>query len=111
MKIPNCSNAVVEARKVADYLLSLEHPEGESKARFFLGWGFSRRRWQILASALTKHAEENDCSAAIPGKHGTKYVVVGSISAPKGITPPIKTIWIVDDEEQCPRLITAYPES
>ena len=111
MKIPNLSHAKVEERKVLDYLLSAEHPEGESKARFFLGLGFTRKKWQILASALIQQAEGNDYSTSIQGKYGTKYVIVGPIVAPNGTTPPIKTIWIVARDEPHPRLITAYPLS
>lgn len=111
MKVPNCSHVEVEERKVVDYLLSAEHPEGESKARFFLGWEFTRERWKILASALANQAKENEYSSSIQGRYGTKYVIVGPISAPNGTTPPIKTIWIVAGDEEYPRLITAYPLS
>jgi hypothetical protein len=108
MRIPNCSNVEVQQRKVVDYLLSTEHPEGESKARFFLGCGFSRDKWEVLASALAKQAEANDYSQSIQGRYGTKYVIVGPILAPNGTTPPI---WIIADDKECARLITAYPLS
>jgi hypothetical protein len=111
VKIPNCRNAEVTESKVLDYLLSLGHPEGESKARFFLRWGFTREGWTMLASTLTKQANENDYTIAVEGRYGTKYVVVAPIVGPNGTTPPVKTIWIITEDEEFPRLITAYPAS
>ena len=111
MKIPNCRNAKVTERKVLDYLLSLGHPEGESKAKFFLRWGFTPAEWTMLASSLVKQANENDYAIAIEGRYGTKYVVVAPIVAPNGTTPPVKTIWIIAEDKESPRLITAYPAS
>jgi len=111
VKIPNFRNAEVTKSKVLDYLISLGHPEGESKARFFLRWGFKPEDWSILASALVKQANENDYTSVIEGRYGTKYIVVAPIAAPKGSTPPVKTIWIIAKDEEFPRLITAYPAS
>jgi hypothetical protein len=111
MKIPNRRNAEVTESKVLDYLLSLGHPEGESKAKFFLRWGFTLEAWTMLAAALVKQANDNDYTSAVKGRYGTKYIVVAPIVAPKGTTPPVKTIWIVSEDEEFPRLITAYPAS
>jgi len=111
VKIPNCYNADVTENKVLDYLLSLGHPEGELKARFFLRWGFTREKWTMLASALARQAKVNDYTITVEGRYGTKYVVIAPIEAPNGKTPPVKTIWIIAEDEQVPRLITAYPAS
>ena len=111
MKIPNCRNAQVPKSKVSDYLLSVVHPEGESKATFFLRWGFKRDQWRALAAALIQQANEHDYSVATQGKYGTKYVVIAPIRAPNRITPSVKTVWMLANEEQRPRLGTAYPAS
>ncbi|GJG85381.1 hypothetical protein tb265_05620 [Gemmatimonadetes bacterium T265] len=42
MKLPNAERAVVDPAKVRDYLLSPDHPVGESKARFFATLGLTR---------------------------------------------------------------------
>jgi hypothetical protein len=65
----------------------------------------------MLASALVKQANENDYHLAIEGRYGTKYVVVAPVVAPNGTTPPVKTIWIIAEDEEFPRLIAAYPAS
>jgi hypothetical protein len=35
MRIPHAENATVDIRKLRDYCLNLEHPEGKHKARLF----------------------------------------------------------------------------
>ncbi|MFO7748998.1 MAG: hypothetical protein R6V54_02775 [Desulfobacteraceae bacterium] len=111
MKVPNCQNAEVPESKIVDYLLSPGHMEGGPKARFFFGWGFTIEEWSVLASALIKQVNENDYVNAVGGRHGTKYIVVASMKSPKGETTAVKTIWMIAEGTQHPRLITAYPAS
>jgi len=42
MPIPKATVAVVDAEKIRDYLLNLEHPEGKSKAACFQSPGCTR---------------------------------------------------------------------
>jgi len=44
MKLPNHEKAVVPKAKITDYLLSLSHRDGCSKAKFFMLFGFSPER-------------------------------------------------------------------
>ena len=108
MKVPNCQHAEVPESKIVDYLLSPGHPEGAPKARFIFGWGFTKEAWSVLASPLIKQVNENDYVNAEEGRHGTKYTVVASIESPKGATTAVKTIWMIAEGTQHPRLITAY---
>lgn len=109
MKIPNCDRAEIPESKIIDYLLALGHPEGGPKATFFLNWGFTQNEWHILASALIRQANENVYTDVVEGKYGLKYIVIAPIESPAGITPPIKTIWMIPHDGEHPRLITAYP--
>ena len=43
MKLPNAEHAIVERKKIADYLPDSAHPYGASKARFFASFGFVAR--------------------------------------------------------------------
>ncbi len=36
MKLPNAENAVIDIKKLRDYCLNPNHPEGKHKARVFL---------------------------------------------------------------------------
>jgi len=47
----------VPTAKLTEYLLNPRHPEGGSKARFFLGLGFSPEAPEDLAEAVLRHAE------------------------------------------------------
>jgi hypothetical protein len=52
MHIPNPDQARVERTKILEYLLNREHPDGQSKARFFEQCGFRWSQWRRLAEAL-----------------------------------------------------------
>jgi len=41
--------------------------------------------------------------------HGTKYVVDGLITTPSGDQVKLRTVWIVDEGQNNPRFVTAYP--
>ena len=41
--------------------------------------------------------------------HGLKYILDGNIETPTGQNPVVRTIWIVDQGVETPRLVTAYP--
>jgi len=52
MKLPNLERAFVRPEKITRYLLSVDHPVGRHKARFFIDFGFSLSFWQQLETAL-----------------------------------------------------------
>ncbi len=62
MTLPGIELAVVEERKVLDYLLAGDHPEGASKTAFFQSFGFRRAEWQALSEALQDHARRHQVS-------------------------------------------------
>ena len=109
MKQPNCEKAVVGRAKILDYLLSESHPHGRHKAAFFTRFGFSRSRWQTLASALASHATEHEVSRVEDSRFGTRYTVEGAIEALDGRKPRIRTVWFVESGTDTPKLVTAYP--
>ena len=50
--MPNAHAASVSYSKVYDYLLNPMHPDNSGKAQFFVGFGFTSLRWDILRDAL-----------------------------------------------------------
>lgn len=66
MKLPHLDNVRVDREKVVDYLLNPEHSEGGSKAVFFASLGFRLADWQVLASALIRHAADNHVARETP---------------------------------------------
>jgi hypothetical protein len=109
MKLPGCETAIVPRSKVENYLLHLDHPIGGGKAKFFIHFGFHRERWQELASALLRHAQENPVTESLADADGVTYVIEGRMTTPSGRRPRVRTIWLVETGELAPRFITAYP--
>jgi hypothetical protein len=46
--LPNADRAEIDPEKLHGYLLSLAHPVGRFKARFFTALGYSAARWREL---------------------------------------------------------------
>jgi hypothetical protein len=109
MKLPNADRAVVEARKVRDYLLAFDHPIGRAKARFFRALGFEHRAWVRLQEALLRHASDGEAEEQISSPYGRKFLVRGSLTGPSGVAAPLVSVWIVMRDDDRPRLVTAYP--
>ena len=109
VKIPDVNNAVVPKAKLTNYLLSLTHETGRSKARFFLRRGFSVDAWEYLASTLKHHAAQHDVARIEEAQFGMRYVVEGRMEMPDGRTAYIRSVWFVDLEGGPTRFVTAYP--
>ena len=109
MHIPNGQLAEIDQRKLVEYLLSADHPEGRAKARFFARRGIWRARPSDLRDALLDIAVSGALVETNIGPHGTKYVVDGDVLAPAGSIMRLRTIWLVVAGDVRPRMITAYP--
>lgn len=109
MRLPDASSAVVERKKVVEYLLARDHSSGRSKARFFTGLGFSVERWETLASALIEHGRNGTVLRVERSEYGQKFVIDGLLRCPDGGERKIRAIWFVSTGERSPRLVTAYP--
>jgi len=111
MQLPGVANAVIEPRKLRDYLLSHVHPVGRTKAVFFEGMGYSRENWHVLASDLRSQAEHAAAREAATTPFGTKYEVRGTVTGPGRKEAEIVSVWIILTDEDFPRFVTAYPGS
>lgn len=107
--LPRAEDAIVEEAKITAYLLNFEHDDGKHKAAFFVSFGFSPDRWQELAEALRAHAIKNLVEKIVKSPYGVRYVVEGPLAAPDGRAPQVRSVWIIDEGEELPRLVTAYP--
>ena len=109
MRLPNGEQAVVDLRKINDYLLSFSHPDGRTKARFFCSHGFATERPEELGAALRRHALENSVRLSRRNVFGNIHTVWGPLRTPDGRNPVIDSVWIIEFGAESPRLITAYP--
>ena len=101
-------SAIVEDRKLVEYLLNLSHPVGAPKARFFRSHGFSDANVEQLRDGLLAIARTAETSAH-ETEHGVKYVATGELLTPSGTVVNLVTVWIVEPTDPRPRLVTAYP--
>ena len=108
MLLPGAHQARVDQKKVIEYLLNREHPDGQSKAEFFQRFGFRSESWQVLAEALRNHAVEHAVSKTVESAYGTRYLVEGPLPTPDGRRPNVRTVWVVEKGTSIPRLVTAY---
>ena len=60
MRLPGVEDAVVDPKKIHDYLLSTTHPLGRFKASFFLALGYTSSNWDLLASDIRALAERQE---------------------------------------------------
>ena len=79
MKLSNVDHLRVDREKITEYLLSPTHPDGHSKAEFFIRFGFCLEHWQLLAEALREHGATNPVVNAVETPYGTRYVIEGRL--------------------------------
>lgn len=109
MAIPNRERALVERRKLTEYLLSSRHPVGRFKCRFFFALGYQVSEPEVLESDLIALLE-TDPIDTIATEFGTKYVVVGELTGPNGAGARVRSVWFLRYGDDVPRFVTAYPE-
>jgi hypothetical protein len=109
VKVPDAVNAIVDRRKVSDYLLSAAHPHGRHKAVFFRRFGFRHTEPEVLISALITHVNRHDIAAQSDNAFGTRYNVDGALTCPDERAPVIRSVWFVAVDETMPRFVTAIP--
>lgn len=110
MKLPNRNKAVIPSEKITNYLLSQSHAVGKYKANFFQKIGFKEEDAGELTQSLANIAANHEVSQSVIGLHGTKYIIHGVLQSPTGISARIVTVWIIEQGQENPRFITAYPE-
>jgi hypothetical protein len=109
VKLPHHQNAVASEPKLLGYFLSSSHAYGRHKAAFFTRFGFSADAWETLAQALLDHASRNEVVWTTDSLFGERHIIDGDLSAPNSRKPRIRAIWFIENGEDVPYLVTAYP--
>ncbi|MDQ3460422.1 MAG: hypothetical protein M3498_14160 [Deinococcota bacterium] len=109
MKLPGAEHAYIPPAKLENYLLSLIHPLGKSKAKLLRAAGFDSKSANVLARHLLTIASSEEVQESVLTPYGMKYLVDGSIRTPLGKSLLLRTVWIVERGETKPRFVTAYP--
>jgi hypothetical protein len=106
--LPHVDRAVVDLRKLREYVLSAENERGRHKARVFsrvLGLGPDDSEWlrgRILDGVRHAEAVRTDATA-----YGTLYRVDVTVETERGAAT-VRTGWIVRHDEAFPRLTTCF---
>ena len=96
--------------KIKSYLLNRDHPQGQGKARFFAGIGFSLEQSERLESALKEHTASAGLVSTSESYGGeSKLVFQCEIKTPSGKKPCIRSVWIQELQTDRLRFVTAYP--
>jgi hypothetical protein len=108
-QLPRAANAVLDDRKITQYLLNTAHPTGAAKAKFYMSFGFSPAHSGELKSALLDHPQNNPVTSQMSNPSGQKFEIRCSLVTPDGRNPCIISVWIIEPPDPNPRFITAYP--
>lgn len=109
MKMPNNSQSIVADNKVTDYLLSETHEIGKHKATFFKRFGFKMTDTEVFKNSLTQHAINREIEQTKSTAFGNKYELKCELETPDERNPCVVTVWIIENGQDEPKLITAYP--
>jgi hypothetical protein len=106
MKLPYLDNILIEDRKLSEYLLNINHPDGKNKAMFFAANKLDK---ESLKNLLLLQVKENEVKEVITLEFGTKYIIESKVKSPNSSTFILRSVWIVYLNEKFVKLITAYP--
>lgn len=109
-ELPNRALAVVPEEKLTEYLLNELHPEGGPEAKFLKRFGYDLSTRDELERALLKLANAGEVSLVKRTIFCTKFVIKGRLDTPNGRNPSVETVWKIDNGEESPKLVTAYPD-
>lgn len=111
ISLPNSHCAFAEEKKIRGYLLNTNHPEGRTKATFFVERGASADEWIKFRDVLIEHG----CTNLVTGVRQHEALPISlhqvdcHVRMPDGSNPCIRTVWEIRADQPCPRLITAHP--
>lgn len=109
MSVPYAHNVEVPDRKLTGYLLDHAHPQNKGKAAFYEIVGFTKENSNDLRAALLSHVFANEVAKFIQTDFGIWYVVEGWMPCPNGRQYLIRSVWFIENGEEIPKLVTAYP--
>ena len=108
MLLPNANRAIISLEKITDYVLNFDHFEGKNKARMFASLlELTKENADDLIKLIKEAILKAEAIKQSESEYGTKYIVDFNLSF-KDKTALIRTAWIVDANDDIPRLITCY---
>jgi hypothetical protein len=104
----NARHAIIDERKLTDYLLSPTHRRGRDKARIFRSTlGYDRANRADLIEAIRRAILRHEAVFLRQDQYGRHYRVDLTLEGPRGAAP-VRTGWLYDRGSDVPRLTTAF---
>lgn len=109
MKLPNGERAVVDMRKLAEYVLSPDHLYGQHKARVFQSaLGLTLADADELYAALLVAANVEEATPTHADQFGQRYVIDFVLNRRNGRSARIRSSWMIRHDEDHARFVTCY---
>jgi hypothetical protein len=99
---------IIQENKITAYLLNLDHPKGGSKAKFFMGRGFTLSAVKAFTDALMVQGQTNPVVKETETGYGLRYIVKCACPTPDASNPCVRTVWQAEREGL--KLITVMPK-
>ncbi len=108
MKLPNFQKAIIPESKLSGYCLNLEHKDGKHKARVFrAALGLTAENSDELRNALLQALINYEAEFQKTTANGDLYIIIFPMTR-NNKTENIKSVWIIRNDEDFPRLVTCY---
>src|SRR4051812_45667653 len=101
-QLPNIATAIVDDRKIIDYLLNATHPQNQGKANFFGLFGFTLTNWQELKKSLLDHPNNHQVVSRTSFPYGEIYEISCSLASPDGRDPCVRSFWAIEPPSRDP---------
>ncbi|MDB5855092.1 MAG: hypothetical protein JWR22_3133 [Herminiimonas sp.] len=110
MQLPDSPEEVqVNAKKLTDYLLALDHEKGGSKAKFFeKQLAITREDWAYLHGQIVDGLNSVPYADVKLDEHGIRFSACLPVTGRNGATATIETGWIIRVGERA-SFVTAFP--
>src|SRR5689334_13575915 len=106
---PRADEALIEERKLYDYVLCPDHPLGKHKARVFREQlGIERRNWRYLRDRIYVGLQDATEAELKIRPYATVAVVDMDIKGLNDETRRVRTVWETKVLDPRPRLVTAH---
>ena len=108
MKLSNFQKAIIPESKLSGYCLNLEHKDGQHKARVFrAALGLTAENSDELRNALLQALINCEAEFQKTTANGDLYIIIFPMTR-NNKTENIKSVWIIRNGEDFPRLVTCY---
>lgn len=108
MRLPNSERAIVDIRKITDYILNATHVRRRHKARAFretLSIDYADAEW--LQVAILQGIQANEALEMTADEFGSRWRVDMPMVRHQD-TIVVRTVWIMRPGEDFPRLVTCW---